>query len=293
MRRLAEGKALVSDGAMGTMLMQAGLKPGECPEMMNLDHPEVITEVAKRYREAGADIVQTNTFGGSSLKLATYGLQDKTESINRNAIRLARQGAGDEVYVAASCGPTGGLLQPYGDLQPEQIADAFERQIKALVAEGVDIIFIETMTDLNEARIALQQAKRLSPETPVAVTMTFDATPSGFRTIMGTAIEEAVHVLVDEGANILGSNCGIGSETMVEVAREFRKHTDCPLLIQPNAGLPELVGDTVQYPESPEYMAGQCRNLLEVGVSIVGGCCGTTPEHIAAIRQTVDEFSRR
>jgi 5-methyltetrahydrofolate--homocysteine methyltransferase len=291
MKRLAEGKVLVADGAMGTMLMQAGLQPGECPEKMNLDRPEVIMEIARRYRAAGADIVQTNTFGGSPLKLATYSLADKTEPINRNAVHLARQAASDEVLVAASCGPTGALLEPYGDVSPEQIAEAFGRQIKALVAEGVDVIFLETMTDLAEARIALQQAKRLSPDTPVAVTMTFDATPNGFRTIMGTSIEEAIRVLLNEGADILGSNCGIGSEAMVEVAREFRRHTDCPLLIQPNAGLPRLVGDTVLYPESPEYMAGQCRKLLGLGVSIVGGCCGTTPDHIAALRSVVDEIS--
>ena len=291
MRRLADGGVLVADGAMGSMLMQAGLKPGECPERMNLNRPEIVAEIAKRYREAGADIVQTNTFGASSLKLAIYNLAEKTELINRSAVHLARQAAGDEICVAASCGPTGSLMEPYGDLPPEQFAEAFGRQIRALVAEGVDIIFVETMTDLAEARIALQQAKRSSPETPVAVTMTFDVTPSGFRTIMGTTIKEAVHVLLNEGADILGSNCGIGSETMVEVAREFRKHTDSPLLIQPNAGLPQLVGDTAVYPESPQYMAEQCRKLLEIGVSIVGGCCGTTPDHIAAIREVVDEFS--
>lgn len=292
MRKLAEGNVLVADGAMGTMLMQAGLTPGECPEKMNLDHPDLVTEIARRYCAAGADIVQTNSFGGSSLRLALHSLADRLESVNRKAVRLARQATTDKVCVAASCGPTGSLIEPYGDARPEQIAEAFACQIRALISEGVDVVFIETMTDLAEARIALREAKRVSAETPVAVTMTFDVTPSGFRTIMGTSIEEAIRVLLDEGADILGSNCGNGSETMVEVAREFRKHTDCPLLIQPNAGLPLLTGDTLLYPESPQYMAGQCRRLLEIGVNIVGGCCGTTPDHIAAIRRMVDEFSR-
>lgn len=290
MRRLAEGRVLVADGAMGTMLMQAGLLPGECPEKMNLDHPEVITGIAKQYSAAGADIIQTNSFGGSSLKLAQYDLEVSTESINQNAVRLARQATTDEICVAASCGPTGILLEPYGSARPEQISEAYQRQIRALISEGVDIILIETMIDLAEARIALQEAKRASKDTPVAVTMTFDVTPGGFRTIMGTTIQEAVRVLLDEGADILGSNCGNGSEAMVEVAREFRKHTDRPLLIQPNAGLPELRGGTLSYPESPEYMAGQCQRLLEIGVNIVGGCCGTTPDHIAALRRVVDEF---
>jgi 5-methyltetrahydrofolate--homocysteine methyltransferase len=291
--RLAQGACLISDGAMGTQLQLRGLAPGACPEQINLERPEVPAEVARLYAEAGSDIVQANTFGASPLKLAHWDLADQTEAINRAAVRAARSGVPQATFVAASVGPTGRLLEPYGDTSPHEVLDAFRRQLRAIAAEGVDLIIIETMTDLAEARLALRAARETAVAVPVAVTLTFEPTPKGFRTIMGTTVAEAVQALSAEGAEVLGSNCGLGSESMVAVAQEFRKHTKLPLLIQPNAGLPQLKGDATVYPESPETMAGHAGELLETGVSILGGCCGTTPAHIRALRALVDGHAGR
>jgi 5-methyltetrahydrofolate--homocysteine methyltransferase len=284
---LAEGRTLLSDGAMGTQLFARGLKSGDCPELVNQERPEVPAEVARLYAEAGADIVSTNTFGASPLKLAHWGLECRTEQINRMAVRAARSGVPASTLLAASVGPTGRLLEPYGDTSPADVLNAFRAQMKAVAAEGVDLILIETMTDPAEARLALQAARE-STRVPVAVTLTFEPTPSGFRTVMGTTVREAVQVLSAEGAELLGSNCGLGSESMVEVAREFRRHTDLPLVIQPNAGIPRLEADHAVYPESPEFMAAQAHRILEAGASIIGGCCGTTPAHIRALRALAD-----
>jgi 5-methyltetrahydrofolate--homocysteine methyltransferase len=282
--RLAGGEILVGDGAMGTMLFERGLKTGECPERWNLERPEVLEEIARLYVQAGADIVQTNTFGGSPLKLAQYALEDKTEAINAAAVRAVRKAVGDRVYVSASCGPCGRLLKPYGDIAPEEVAQSFERQLQAVTAEGVDMICIETMTDLAEAVLAVKAAKTASPDTPVAATMTFDATPRGFFTIMGVSVTQAVTGLTEAGANIIGSNCGNGIENMIQIAAEFKRHSALPVMIQSNAGLPQMEGGTLVYPETPEFMAEKCRELVDMGVGIIGGCCGTTPEHIRAIR---------
>jgi len=292
MERIIRGDVLVADGAMGTMLFQRGLQTGECPEKMSIDRPEVLGEIAILYLQAGADIIQTNTFGGSPLKLAHYGLDSKTEEINSAAVRAARNAIGDRAYLSASCGPCGGILKPYGDTESEEVTDGFKRQLAAVVAEGVDMICIETMIDLAEAKLAVAAAKLVAPSTPVSVSMTFDSTPNGFFTIMGTTVEQAVKGLFDAGADIVGSNCGNGSENMVRIAAEFRKHTTAPLIIQSNAGLPELKDDVLVYSETPEFIAKQCLRLLDYGVNIVGGCCGTTPDYIAAIRHVVDQASR-
>ena len=289
---LSTGKVLVADGAMGTMLFKRGLKPGDCPEKMNLEHPEALEEIAYLYLKAGADIIQTNTFGGSSLKLSQYALEDKTEAINIAGVRAARHAIDSTVYLSASCGPSGRLLKPYGDTEPNVVRQGFERQLRAIAGEGVELICIETMTDLAEAELAVRAAKAVAPEIPVAATMTFDETPKGFFTIMGTTIEKAAESLTAAGADIIGSNCGNGIENMIEIAAEFKQHTAKPILIQSNAGLPQMQGDTLQYPESAEFMADRCRALLEIGVNIIGGCCGTTPAHTAAIRLVVDEFNR-
>ncbi|MGB7063025.1 MAG: homocysteine S-methyltransferase family protein [Candidatus Zixiibacteriota bacterium] len=292
LKRLREGQILVADGAVGTMLMNYGLNPGEPPESFNLELSEVLEEIARLYLDAGADIIQTNTFGASPLRLALHSLDGKTEKINRNAVLAARKAAKDLAYVVASCGPSGKLLKPYGDTEPEEIYSSFERQMKALISAGVDAISIETMTDLTEATLAIKAAKAVSPSTPVMAAMTFDPTPRGFYTVMGTSIEEAARGLEEAGANIIGSNCGNGIENMVKIAREFKRYSKLPIIIQSNAGLPEMQGDKPTWPETPEFMAETAKELVSLGVSIIGGCCGTTPEHIRAIRKTV-ELQRR
>lgn len=290
LKRLKNGEMLVADGAMGTMLFDFGLKPGEPPESFNITRPEVLEKIARLYLDAGADIIQTNTFGASPLKLSFYSLEDKTEVINRNAVLSVRKVVGDRAYISASCGPSGKLIKPYGDTEPEKIYKSFEKQINALISAGVDIICIETMTDLCEATLAIKAAKTVSPSTPVMATMTFDSTPRGFYTVMGTNIEDTVKGLQEAKADIIGSNCGNGIENMIKIARKFREYTRLPLIIQSNAGIPEIKDNKPIYPETPDFMADKAKELISSGVSIIGGCCGTTPEHIRAIRRVVDRY---
>lgn len=223
------------------------------------------------------------------MKLAQYDLDDRIEEINATAVRAAREAVGDDAYVAASIGPCGRLLEPYGDTSPDIVAEGFRRQIKAVVAEGVDAVFIETMTDLTEATLAIKAARDISPTIPVSATMTFDITSKGFYTIMGVSVEQACQNLADAGTDIIGSNCGNGIENMVKIAAEFAKHSSLPVIIQSNAGLPDISGGTTVYAESPDFMAARCCQLLDLGVRIIGGCCGTTPEHIAAFRKTIND----
>lgn len=286
--KLQGGRIMVADGAMGTLLLERGLAPGECPESLNPTRPELLEEIARLYLDAGAEIIQTNTFGGSPLKLSMYALDDKTEEINHSAVAAVREAVGDRAYVSGSCGPSGRTLKPYGDTEPEDIRLSFERQMKALVDAGVDILCIETMTDLTEATLAVQAARSVSGVVPIIATMTFDQTPRGFYTIMGVDIESAAAGLAGAGADIIGSNCGNGIEKMIEIAREFAQQTTLPIIIQSNAGLPELEGTKAVYRETPEFMAQKARELIAAGVSIIGGCCGTTPEHTRALREVVD-----
>ena len=288
MERVKRGDVLVGDGAMGTLLMSSGLESGQCPESFNLEQPEILKEIARLYQDAGADLIQTNTFGGSPLKLKGYGLADQAEEINRNAVLAVQQAVGDRAYISASCGPSGKLLKPFGDTDPVEMYDSFYRQLKVLIDTGVDAICIETMTDFQEQFIAIRAARSISYRIPIIATMTFDPTPRGFYTIMGVNIERAAQDLEFAGADIIGSNCGNGMEKMVEIAREFKKHTCLPLIIQANAGVPELKAGQPVYPETPEFMAEKARELMDAGVSIIGGCCGTTPDHIRALRRTID-----
>jgi len=283
---------LVGDGALGTMLFARGLPPGEPPESMALSRPEVLGEIARSYRDAGADILTTDTFGGSPLKLALHGLEPEMEAINRAAVQAVRAVAGDGAYVAGSCGPSGRLLDPFGDTTPDAMAASFRRQLEVLIDAGVDAVIVETMTDLTEATLAIRAARAVSSTMPVLATMTFDPTPRGYFTIMGVSVERAAAGLAEAGADAVGSNCGNGIEHMVAIAREFRRHTQLPLVIQANAGLPRIVGRETVYDETPEFMAERARELVDIGVSVIGGCCGTTPAHIAALRTMVDQSPR-
>jgi len=282
------GGILVGDGAWGTMLMARGLELGDCPEAVNLENPETLGEIASLYLDAGADVITTNTFGGSPLKLDAYGLADRTEEINRRAVEALRSVVGGRAYVSASVGPTGKILEPYGDTAPEALSASFCRQIGALIEAGADLICIETMMDLNEAKLAVAAARSHSRKIPIMATMTFDATPRGFFTMMGTSVEQAAAGLEEAGADVIGTNCGNGIEKMVEIARDFDRATKLPIVIQSNAGLPENRAGEVIYPETPEFMAGEAAQLLDLGVAVIGGCCGTGPDHIRALRSLVD-----
>jgi 5-methyltetrahydrofolate--homocysteine methyltransferase len=287
LKNISNGKILVADGAMGSMLMQKGLLAGECPELLNIERPEIVKEVAELYFESGADIIQTNTFGGTPLKLSDYALEDKCTDINKAAVQIVKSVTDGNVYISGSCGPTGKMLEPFGEMSEDEAYINFELQTAALIDAGVDILCIETMIDINESLIAVKAARSNSQSIPIAATVTFNKTPAGFVTIMGNNIEKVAKSLIDCGADIIGSNCGNGIDNMVEIAKEFRKFSDHPLLIQANAGTPSIVDGKPTYPETPEYFVQRVDALVEAGVSIIGGCCGTTPEHIQQIKNAV------
>jgi 5-methyltetrahydrofolate--homocysteine methyltransferase len=286
--RLEKGPVLLFDGAIGTMLFQRGLAPGQPPESVTLSRPGVLEEIASLYLDAGADAITTNTFGASPLRLALHGLDAQTEAANREAALIARRVAGDRAYVVGSCGPCGRLLEPYGDVTPGEVAEGFRRQARALIEAGVDCVLIETMTDLTEATLAVRAAREISADVPVIATMTFDPTPRGYFTVMGVSVDAAAAGLAEAGANAVGSNCGNGIEHMIEIARAFRTATSLPIVIQPNAGLPRSTGTGTVYDETPDFMAQKAATLLDLGVAVIGGCCGTTPLHIRALRAVID-----
>jgi 5-methyltetrahydrofolate--homocysteine methyltransferase len=288
--RLQKGDAIVQDGALGTMLMKRGLVHGEPPEVFNLTKPHILQEIASLYFDAGAEIITANSFGASPLRLQRYSLEKEMEQINQRAIEAVRKAVGDHAYVAASVGPSALLLKPFGNADPEEVFSSFRRQIGTLVSSGVDILCIETMTDLAEAAIAVGAARSVDAKVPIMATVTFIQRPKGFFTLMGASIKDAAQELEKAGANIVGSNCGNGTEQMIAIAREFKQHSRRPLAIQSNAGLPTRGDSGIVYPETPEIMAAGAAEMLNLGVQIIGGCCGTEPEHIRAIRKAVDAY---
>ncbi|MDZ7262492.1 MAG: homocysteine S-methyltransferase family protein [candidate division KSB1 bacterium] len=277
---------LLFDGAMGTMLQARGLAPGEPSEKWNLDHPEVVKQIHCEYVEAGADILITNSFGGSPYKLQNCGLGNKIYEVNYTAAKLAARAASGKAYVAGSVGPTGKFLQPLGEVAPEEMYDGFVQQIQALRDGGADLICVETMTDSNEAVLAIKAAKEVTT-LPVIASMTYEKGKKGYRTIMGHTIEDSVKALLDAGADVVGTNCGNGIEPMIEIVATMRKITQAPLLAEPNAGLPKLIEGRPVYSETPEIMAARLPELIRAGANIVGGCCGTTPEHIRKFREVL------
>jgi 5-methyltetrahydrofolate--homocysteine methyltransferase len=293
LERLERGDRLVGDGAWGTMLMQRGLPAGYPPEWIALERPEVLSEVARLYVEAGADLVTTDTFGGTSFRLALHDLEAEGERANRRAVEAVRRAVEGRALVSASVGPSGRLLEPYGDTSPEAVYEAFADQVAVLAAAGADLICIETMSDLTEATQAVRAAKERAPGLPVMATMTFEPNPRGYYTVMGVSVERAVSGLVEAGADVVGSNCGIGMEHMVGIARELTRAASVPVAVQPNAGLPETRGGAVVYNETPDVMAARVPELLDLGVALVGGCCGTTPDHVRALREAVDAWRGR
>ena len=283
-----ERKVLVGDGGMGTMLQAAGLKPGACPELWNLERADVIEEIMRAYREAGAEVLETNTFGGTTCRLESHGLAEKCVELNSSAAASARRVAGDDALVLGSMGPTGALLQPLGPLSPDDAYSAFCQQAEALAEGGADALCVETMTDITEASLAATAAAKTG--LPVLATMTFDETPRGYFTMMGVTPQRAVEELEKAGVVAIGTNCGTGPETMVELVRLLRQETELPILVQPNAGLPEYVDGCLHYRQGPDEMAGYVSSFVAAGANIIGGCCGTTPDHIRALARTIHEL---
>ena len=285
---IAKGRVLLSDGAWGTELQRRGLGPGECPERWCLDRPDEVAAIARAYAEAGADLVETNSFGGNRLKLEHYGLAGRCVEINQTAARLSRAGAGPDRRVAGSIGPTGRMLL-MEDTTEEELFDVFGQQAAALEQGGADAILIETMSATDEAAIAVRAA-RAQTSRSVICTFTFARTVQGdYRTMMGAAPEEAAAAALEAGAQVVGANCGAGIRDMIEIIRRLRAaHPGVPLMAQANAGLPRDVGGVTVFPETPAETAAQIPSLVAAGANIVGGCCGTTPDHIRAIRAALD-----
>lgn len=286
-------KVLLFDGGMGSMLIAAGLGEGEAPDEWSITRPDVLIDIHKKYLEAGADVIQTNTFGATSIKLAAScrGEAPETGALNRKAAEIARQ-AIDEFgapgrFLAGDIGPTGEFFPPMGTLSVEAAKKAFGEQAAALDKGGVDIILIETMYDIREAVEAIRAVKEVSDK-PIICELTMDRKKRGYFTIVGDTPGNAVDILIDEGAAVIGANCSITSGEMLDLAVAMRFLTDVPLLFQPNAGLPSLSEGRAVYGQKPEEFAADIMKIIESGANAVGGCCGTTPEFIKAIRERID-----
>ncbi len=274
-----KSEILVIDGAMGTLLIDKGVGAGECFELLNLKDPDTIYSIHKGYVEAGADVIETNTFGGNRIKLKEYGLEDKLEEINSEGVKLAKRAAGDKVLVAASIGPLGKFVEPMGNVFFDEAYEAFKEIAIIYERAGADIIQVETMNDIQELRIAVLAAKE-NTKLPVVASLTFE---DEGRTISGTDPETAALILESVGADIIATNCSYGPQGLIPIIKKLAKFTSKPLLVMPNAGTPEVIEGKAVYKMTPEEFSKYSKKFVELGVNIVGGCCGTTPEHIKAV----------
>ncbi len=286
-QKIKQGKLLVSDGAWGTFLQEKGLMPGECPELWNIDHRDDVLEIAKSYIDAGSDMIETNSFGGSYFKLKPYGLEDRVYEINKAAAEISREAAGPDKHVLGSIGPTGKMMI-MGEVTFDDLYNAFKIQAEGLEAGGADTLVLETFTDIEEATAAVKACKQ-NTSCEIICTMTFDKTgEKEYNTMMGITPAQMVEDIIKAGADIIGANCGNGIVNMIDIAAEIRSiDTDIPILVHANAGAPMYKDGKTVFPESPEEMAGNVKALIAAGANIIGGCCGTTPEHIRKIVELV------
>jgi 5-methyltetrahydrofolate--homocysteine methyltransferase len=284
---LGSDRPALLDGGMGTLLQDSGLEDGAPGELWNLDNPDAIRAAHTAYAEAGARVLTTNTFGGTRPRLDMHGLGDRLADVNRNAAQIARSVADEHgLLVAGDLGPTGELLAPLGAMTSEDAQALFAAQVAALVEGGVDLLLVETLSDLGEADAALAAAREVAPHLPVAVTMSFD---TNVRTMMGVRPADAVVHLAAAGADAVGANCGRGPEEMELIAAQMveARPEGVLLIAQSNAGLPQVVGDHFEYDATPDDLAAHATRLARLGIDLIGGCCGSTPAHIAAMRATL------
>ena len=289
MNRLQEKKKkkiVLLDGAMGTELQKRGLESGDCPEKLNLDQPGIVSDIHRSYVEAGSDIIQSNTFGANRIRLNAYNLEDRIEEINKKAVTLAKKAAGEKTSISGSIGPTGNLLEPMGDLTFQEAYEVFKEQSLVLEKTGVDVINIETMSDIQEVRAALIAVKE-NTSLPVICNLTFS---KGGRTVSGTDPVTAVVVLEALRADVIGVNCSLGPEEMVKIVKKLSAETNLPICYQPNAGLPELnKNGEISYPVSSTEMVDYVIDAIKAGANIIGGCCGTGPEYIKKVDKLLRE----
>ena len=288
LKRLAAGEILVCDGAMGTFLQARGLQPGECPELWCVDRPDDVRAIHASYRDAGSDIVECNSFGGTSYKLKHYGLSGTVDEINRCAAELAKDVADGRQYVLGSMGPTGEFLEPYGEATQAEFVAAFAQQARALEAGGADLAIVETMTALEEAAAAVKAIKEHTALVAM-VSFTFDPQLNGgYATMMGVTPEAFATAALEMGADVIGANCGTGPDDMIKVVAALRATApQIPIIAMPNAGMPVIEDGQTVFKETPAEMAAKVPLLVAAGANIIGGCCGTSPAHIAAMKQAV------
>lgn len=283
-----ESGVLVADGAMGTMLQQQGLTDGGAPELWNVEHADIVDGILDAYAAAGAQLLTTNTFGGTRPRLQMHDLQDRCHELNKAGAQVARRVADryPDVFVMGDVGPSGELMEPMGTLTPEGAKEIFAEQIRGLVDGGVDAILIETMSDLSEVEAAVMAAREVAPELPVITTLSFD---TNLRTMMGVKPAMAVTTLAALGVRIIGANCGRGTDEMLIIAKEMAeaRQSGTFLITQSNAGLPQLIDGEFEYTGTPEEMAEFAKTMRDLGINIVGSCCGSTPAHTKAIRDAL------
>ncbi len=295
-KRIKESLLLL-DGAMGSQLIASGIEAGKCNDYLNIESPDIVSKVHLAYLQAGSDVVLTNTFGANKIALARHGLDEQTEKINIAGAKIARQAAGQDSFVLGDIGPSGDFLKPLGNLEPQNLKDAFARQAKSLLDSGVDGFIIETMTAIDEAAIAIEAVKSVCDDLPVFASFAFDYAGGDYRTMMGVDVESVVSKALSLGVDAVGFNCGTANlDEYVELAGKFvskvmafekiqatSDERRVTILAEPNAGKPELIDGKAVYKVSPEDFASAAEKIHSLGVNIIGGCCGTTHAHIEAV----------